>query len=675
MKNLKKSQYFILGLAFFAFFSLNTLAQAPQKFKSSPSVVKQGGEVKIVYQPDQTDQPVTGVVYLFKDYKWEGHDLPLTKTDTGYVANYKIPEGTSLMCYRFWLGESVDAGARFPYGFVVHDKTGKKIAPGGYTEWGMLRFKGADGRMMPLVSKAAEIEPRTLVQLWISKDFGDINIARHLFYDMARGIKSYPAATKADSVIRRKGDEILNLPDVDEREMISVERTYSNTLHKDASADSVKALILAKFPGGLRSRLLAMDSIYFQRNPEIRLKKLEAFMVQYPFNKYPYEDYMNPAIGNRSFFYNTYTGIITYLFSQKRYADMKRLIEDGPYQMLDYFFTHFVDYPFRATTPMITTAQQLEFSTFIINNMMLRAREKESTISGRDYFGPLEWKKVVIADNRWSISYYAGLLYNSGNYAGAMKYAEMVKSLIGYSDFKFATLYAKLLDHYHKNAEAEKFMEASIQSDAVTPELIALLKTYYVKKHKSDNGFEVYYNSLVPAKHTEEMHARLRKSLIHVPAINFKLMNLKGEEVDLSKQKGKIVVLDFWASWCFPCKAAMPGMETLVQKYKADQNVQFYFISTMEESPDYKKLVTDFISNKKYDFNVLYDGEDPQTKKMGIAFNSYAKLLHLSGIPQKVIIDGNGFVRWKADGFDGDLIKLTNEVNYVISLIQQEKPQ
>ncbi|TCC98136.1 TlpA family protein disulfide reductase, partial [Pedobacter frigidisoli] len=133
---------------------------------------------------------------------------------------------------------------------------------------------------------------------------------------------------------------------------------------------------------------------------------------------------------------------------------------------------------------------------------------------------------------------------------------------------------------------------------------------------------------------------------------------MEGKVIDLEKLRGKIVVLDFWASWCYPCRQAMPGLQTLVKKYQPDSTVEFYFVATLEYSPNYKKLTTDFIADQKYDFDVLYDETDPKTGKMGLVFNGYARQLQMNGIPQKVIIDQNGYVRWVYGGFDGDLVRM-----------------
>ncbi len=666
--------YFVLGLACLNLLFQNASAQVqpPQNFKTFPTIVKQGDLIKSVYKTSVTNAQVTGVIYLFKDFKWEGYDVPLTKTDTGYVSSYTIPEGTSLICYRFWLGDSVDVGGRIPYAALIHDRAGKDIAPGGYTEWGMLRSKSFDGYMMPLISKTAEIEPKTLVGLWLPKELGNMVARRHLFFDMARGLKSYYKKGKVDSVIHVLGNEILKLPDVNEKEMISVERTYRRIINQPVAADSVKSLILNRYPDGLFTRLLKADSCYFVRKPEDRLNKFRELMKDYPFEKYPVADYMDPTISDPQFFLSSFNNVLTYLFAQKRFDELKNLIEKTPYALLNNAYSHFVDFPFRLITPVITGKQQLELSTLIIDNILERMQAQDGR-SGRGYFSSAEWPRIVLGESKYSITYHANLLYKAEKYTDALKFADMVKPYLKYSSIEFNTLYARLLDHYHKSKEALAYMEMGVRANKASPDMILLLKDYYIKKHGSDKAFQDYYSSLVPVEQTDALHERLKKSLIRVPAPAFILKNLKGESVDLSKQKGKIVVLDFWASWCFPCKNAMPGMQTLVKKYNADDNIQFYFIATMEESANYKKMAADFITQKKYDFNVLFDEVDPKTGKMEMTFNSYAKPLHFHGIPQKVIIDQEGYIRWTADGFNGDLVGLTREVDYVISLVKQDK--
>src|SRR5579872_3716312 len=96
-------------------------------------------------------------------------------------------------------------------------------------------------------------------------------------------------------------------------------------------------------------------------------------------------------------------------------------------------------------------------------------------------------------------------------------------------------------------------------------------------------------------------------TLLKEPAPNFNLEDVHGKTVSLADFKGKILVIDFWATWCGPCQKSFPAMQILVDRYKSDPNVQFVFIDTWERDADYMDKVVQLLNRNKYTFNVLFD--------------------------------------------------------------------
>jgi len=110
-------------------------------------------------------------------------------------------------------------------------------------------------------------------------------------------------------------------------------------------------------------------------------------------------------------------------------------------------------------------------------------------------------------------------------------------------------------------------------------------------------------------------------------APNFSLEDLNGKKVDLKQFRGKVVFLNFWATWCSPCKEEMPSMEALYQKL---EERGFVFLAISVDYED-KKKVKEFIDKHRYTFPVLIDPK-------GLTLDLYK----VKGIPTTILIDKKG---------------------------------
>jgi thiol-disulfide isomerase/thioredoxin len=109
-------------------------------------------------------------------------------------------------------------------------------------------------------------------------------------------------------------------------------------------------------------------------------------------------------------------------------------------------------------------------------------------------------------------------------------------------------------------------------------------------------------------------------------APEFKLTGTDGKEVSLASLAGKVVLLDFWATWCGPCKAAMPDMQQISEDY-ADKGVVVLGINTWERQEGAAKK---YMADKKFTYPCLLSGDELATK------------YGLSGIPTLVVIGKDG---------------------------------
>lgn len=112
----------------------------------------------------------------------------------------------------------------------------------------------------------------------------------------------------------------------------------------------------------------------------------------------------------------------------------------------------------------------------------------------------------------------------------------------------------------------------------------------------------------------------------------------KGSAVTTFKP-GRIYVLEFWATWCGPCKEAMPHLTELAKKYK--DNVTVAGISIMEEGEDIPDRIEEFVTDMgdKMDYHVAGDAD-------GYMYRNWLQAAGENSIPASFIVDGQGKVAW-----------------------------
>jgi thiol-disulfide isomerase/thioredoxin len=126
----------------------------------------------------------------------------------------------------------------------------------------------------------------------------------------------------------------------------------------------------------------------------------------------------------------------------------------------------------------------------------------------------------------------------------------------------------------------------------------------------------------------EEMGSPELKAKAGDPALDFNLADADGKQHKLADFKGRVVLLDFWASWCGPCKEGMPGMQKLHEAY-AGKPVSIVGVNTFERK---KSAGADYFKKKGYTYLHLLGGDE------------LAKAYGISGIPTLILIGPDGTI-------------------------------
>lgn len=184
------------------------------------------------------------------------------------------------------------------------------------------------------------------------------------------------------------------------------------------------------------------------------------------------------------------------------------------------------------------------------------------------------------------------------------------------------------------------------------------LVEYAIKNNFSTNELEAFYNEICaknninnPAERLIALKKEAKKNKIEIlkveklnnPLIDGKLKSMDGKMIQISDLKGKVVIIDFWATWCGPCRQSFPAMQKVYEKYKNNPNVAILVVNAWERAKDRKEAVLKFLEGKNYTFPIYFDENDETVKKYGV-----------TGIPSKFFLDKNGNIQFKEEGFNGE---------------------
>jgi thiol-disulfide isomerase/thioredoxin len=167
----------------------------------------------------------------------------------------------------------------------------------------------------------------------------------------------------------------------------------------------------------------------------------------------------------------------------------------------------------------------------------------------------------------------------------------------------------------------------------------ARMSELYLKSHPSEAGLgDVVLKSY---DRTSELLARreaLQKDLDPNSQANdvmqFTLSSLTGDKLDLASLKEKVVVMDFWATWCGPCRVQHPLIEEVKKRFAERKEVVFLSVNTDEDT----SLVRPFVASQKWEGPIYLDG-------------GLKDFLNVSSIPTTVIIDKGGKLVNRMNGF------------------------
>jgi thiol-disulfide isomerase/thioredoxin len=130
-----------------------------------------------------------------------------------------------------------------------------------------------------------------------------------------------------------------------------------------------------------------------------------------------------------------------------------------------------------------------------------------------------------------------------------------------------------------------------------------------------------------------------------------------GDRVQMAQFKGKLVLLNFWATWCAPCRQELPRLEAFHRAYQ-DNGLEIVAVNYGETEQQVRAFLK---ANSQITLRVVLDPKAETGKRFGV-----------NGLPTSVILDWNGVVRWARSGYDDAYQEqLLAQLNALVAELQQ----
>ncbi|WP_452223731.1 TlpA family protein disulfide reductase [Lacinutrix chionoecetis] len=603
-----------------------TATMAMGDFELSTENITHNKPITITYNGDDDD--MEGFYYMLNGYKSYPQDLDF---DNG-KATITIPDSIAAVAFNLKVDGDYLNNNKKGFVFAVKDAEGKPIVG---SESTIEYYKVGNGKNYGIEGDAVLMAETLHNDLEGNPELKETWGNAYL-NTMLRNNKE-----KGEAIANTMLADLSAKKDLTEEDYTKMHSIYSMKRDR-ALADSIMMVANTKFPKGKLKKQALMNSFYDAKTIAEKEKIFDEMEANFDMD--PAMSYAATSIAAQKFKAGDEAGF-------KRYADKIKSDNEkaGLYNS--------VAWPAAEEGKNMEMASQLSKSSLELLN-----KEMKDLSNKPAYYTKKQYKKNIENSYNMYADTYALLQFKLGNVKEAIKYQKQAVGDGKSSDVNERYIEFLVADkQYELAAEKAKLF---LSEGNGTSKVKEYYETAYTNVNPDATDFDAIIATIDKENREREL-AELKDSMLDEEAPQFVLKNLDGENVSLSELKGKTVILDFWATWCGPCKASFPGMQQVVEKYKDDENVVLLFVDTFEDGAKREENVAKFIKDNKYDFHVLIDGKVKDSDKYEVA-NKYG----ITGIPTKVIIGPSGKINFRSVGFSGNNDKLKQEMDLMIDLLR-----
>jgi len=575
-----------------------------------PSQIEAGKDVRFTYTGKLAKEGTIIDVKLYTAKSFIINTIETKLIGGSIDGKFNVPDSIIYVSFIITNGDITDRkdNESVGYDFNVF-KAGKPVKGTYLVQGALLSSLGGGNKAIDLIEKEYTLYPEQREKTFINYIYALSNIKERKAEAIALAQKKFDSSLQSGATEQDLSDLIQSI--------------YNGNYQK---RDSLQQEVIKKFPKGRVSFWKKLSKFYDVNDPDKILLGLDTLRNEFPENcdeeKYSFDQLRIKA-------YRT----------KKDYANLDKY-------MLNVKDKGLKAYGYNETAwEMVSNNTNLEIAK-VYSEKSLELIDSLGKEKKPDYYSLRDWEDSQNAVKGNYHNTYGWILDKMGYKKEATENELLAVKLTKSNDVYMNEHLVRLLVAGNQMKEALAWSEKFLSSDKSNAKIDSLYDVAYIKLNGSNAGL-----ADTKAKMIDKMK----------PAPDFTLKTLDGKTVALSALRGKIVILDFWATWCGPCLASFSGMQKAVDALKEDKDVCFYFINTFERTTpeDRLKEIKKTIKIKKVNFDILLD------EQKGYDF-LVAKKFDVTGIPSKIVIDKNGKIRSTLVGYSGNDVELVNELKSIV---------
>lgn len=655
--------------------SLNAANSRKERVSFYPEKPRANEQVRILYDPVEGDleysDEVKAVLYILRGNHWDVEQLAMVRKTGIWEAELTLPDNSSFLALKFIQGDIerpdiVDNNNDKGYFFVIRDHEGK-IRPGNAIGQAMLLAPHTSGGALNSYYTSPPAPPKPELIRKLLKEEEKISGADKVgFLGPYLKLQQIAIGSDFDQFSKEFLNKELAKKNLSEDYLSDLYFAYYFSLRDSILGPQIGDRILEEYPKSNSARFVSYGRVLTMGSDVYEnIASIEEFLKEYPISEWRKQP------DEKGFIYYSLYRVLGSLYFDTKQFD--KFIDVYKKEELDFKTGNELARwnVFRAYMSNSLGKDTLYQVSRQIMPYLLANRNDNSFFD--DFSTSAEAaRKVAINQLDDRLATHISLLYDLGKYEEARTFFFDLSEEGKYATAELNEINLHIIEKLNLQNELLSYLEMCVKYNAVTPEMLEKLKETYLRKQGNDvKGFDKYITSLKSDEEKEAMRRYVESHITDYPMPDFELESADGSIVSSLQLKEKIVVIDFWATWCRPCIMALPGMQLVTDKFAQDPRVRVYLVGTMQTG-DYKNRSVNFIRESGYRFNMLHDAVNPVTGEQDHLFRKVAPFFDSSGIPRKIIVK-NGVIRYSSEGYSGSPSKLLDEISLVIEMLKNEE--